>query len=407
MSCVKSMTNQVFITESEKVQGIRGLYKDQSSGRFYVRYSFHGIDKQLTICPKNSTFSGLDAAARKGLNELKKIVKSIANDKESDAIVTKKDKISCAQTALVKAVETHWARRGTTQKHIYRLLQFTRGMCLCRPSNRKDASTLDAHNLEIARSVIEGASLSDCQKREAYRSIYTVFNELIHAGIHTGNNPAHFVIRPKHNASIRESELTFEDAAIVIHAIREDKTVDAIKRAEAELFLRLCMETGQRPIDIHMWTPMKMTPDRHYQFSSHKTSRAHRVKHIISKQVQELAMTIVLMRSGSIEYPHKFDNKFGNDEHYSSFWRLTKTVYENYINAIIRHELCDESKTLYCARHFFVSEIFRRTESEFWSEVFTHEGKTINQRNYLHPDQEKADEIIIGYMNAFEQTLNS
>lgn len=48
----------------------------------------------------------------------------------------------------------------------------------------------------------------------------------------------------------------------------------------------------------------------------------------------------------------------------------------------------------------------RRTNSEFWAEVFTHEGKTVNQRNYLHPEQKKADEILTGFTNDFQSEIN-
>ncbi len=61
---------------------------------------------------------------------------------------------------------------------------------------------------------------------------------------------------------------------------------------------------------------------------------------------------------------------------------------------------------MYNARHFFISEIFRRTESEFWAEVFTHEGRNTNQRHYLHPEQKKADEILTDYMNSLEEAIN-
>lgn len=402
---VKLMTKPVITTNSGKVQGIRGLYKDPSSNRYYVRYSFHGIDKQLTIYPKCETFSGLERAAAQGLGQLKKQVKATACDVLPVNVQSPKDRISCAQAALIRTIEEHWGKRGTTQKHIKRLLQFTRGMCLCGASSKpKEKAEINAHNLRISRDLVEDVRLSGSRRREAYRSIQTVFSELIHACIHHGDNPAAHLIRPKEVVGVRDEVLTFDDAARVIMSIRKDEGTEPLKRAEAELFLRLCMETGQRPIDIHMWTPARIDTEFHYQFVSHKTARKHRAKHIISKRVQELASMIIIQRGGVIEYQHELKNAYAKNEAYDAFWRYSQRVYEDYINGIIKRVIGPE-KSVYCARHFFVSEVFKMTESEFWAEVFTHEGKTANTRHYLHVDQKKADEILLKISSALDDAI--
>lgn len=386
------VTKQVLVLNSGKIQGIKGLYKDLSSGRFYVRYSRHGVDKQLTVYPKNPTFSGLEKAAAKGLNELKKQVKSLVCDDLTSAC-SEKDRVERAADALVLAIQSHWAKRGTTEKHIMRLLQFTRGMCICKTENKKLVSFFDAHNIGVAREIVEGDSLSIGQRAEAYKSIQFVFDELIHIGMHHGCNPAYQLIKPKYAKASRESELNFDDAARVIHFIRHDDGVNPVRRAEAELFLRLCIETGQRPIDVHMWNVSRIIPGNHYQFMSHKTGRKHRIKHLISKQAIDLANTIALMRGGVVEFHHALKNKFGNDEPYQSFWMSGQKAYVDYLNAVIK-KVVGGDKSLYCARHFFISEIFRMTNSEFWAELFTHEGKTANTRHYLHASQDEADRLL-------------
>ncbi len=400
------MTKPVIIKKSGKVYGIKGLYKDPSSDRFFVRYSKGGVDRQLTICPKNLTFSGLEKAATKGMTELKKRVNGVIDIERPEASITPKDRIAKAQDALVDAIQDHWAKRGSTQKHILRLLRFTRGMCLCSCTRDKDKKLYNDHNLEIARCLIESTELSDCQRVEAYKSINNVFTELIHAEIHSGCNPAVTVIKPKPVKGNRETELTFDDAAKTIRFIRNDEKTDETKRAEAELFLRLCMETGQRPIDVHMWNLLKMTPDRYYQFSSHKTDRRHRVKHKISQVTVSLAMSTMLMRGGCVEYPQAIRNRFDHDDEYNSFFSLGVRSICNYINAAIKDSVGEE-KTLYSARHFFISEMFRMTQSEFWAEVFTHEGKTTNQRHYLHVDQSQADELIRAMSEHLDEAISN
>lgn len=387
------MTKPVIIKKSGKVYGIKGLYKDPSSDRYFVRYSKGGIDRQLTICPKNQTFSGLEKAAAKGITELKRRVNSIIGESAHECNMTTKDRIQRAQDALINAIQDHWAKRGSSQKHIMRLLRCTNGMCLCSSVHEKDKKLFNEHNLEIARNLVESGNISDSKRGEAYKSINNVFTELIHAEIHTGNNPAISMIKPKQVNGNRETELTFVDASKAIAYIRNDEKSDALKRSECELFLRLCIETGQRPLDIHMWTLMKMTPDRYYQFMSHKTDRKHRVKHKMSQSSVSMAMSIMLMRGGCVEYPQAIRNRFDQDDEYNSFFSYSLGSIGRYLNAAIR-ESVGEGKTLYSARHFFISEIFRMTQSEFWAEVFTHEGRDVNQKHYLHVDQSQADEII-------------
>ena len=402
---VQTMTKQVVVSRTGKVQGIKGLYKDLSSSRFFVRYSYHGVDKQLTIFPKNQTFSGLEKEASKGLTELKRRVKDAVCELEPEIMASPKDKIERAQDALVNAIQKHWAKRGSSEKHVVRLLRFTKGMCLCTTSKAKDRNLINEHNHIAAMEMVENGAFSESQRMEAYKSINNVFTELIHAEIHFGNNPSVSLIRPKQISNSRTVELTFEDVASVIRYIREDQTIDAIKRVEAELFIRLCVETGQRPGDIHRFNIMNLTPDRHYHFDNHKTSRKHRVSHVISDASMNLAMTAIVMRGGQVEYPQAIRNRFGEDDEYSSFWRFCMVVYSDYLNSII-HKLIGIDKTLYCARHFFISEMFRMTDSEIWAEVFTHEGRNVNQKHYLHVDQERADSLLKEMSNRLDAAID-
>ncbi len=390
---VQTMTKQVTVSRTGKVHGIKGLYKDLSSNRFYVRYSFHGVDKQLTVFPKNLTFSGLEKTASRGLTELRRRVMEAVGEAEPEMVLSPKDKISRAQDALVDAIEKHWAKRGSTQRHIVRLLRFTKGLCLCSTQKPKDKQLFNEHNHHVAMTMIENHEFSDGQRSQAYKSINNVFSELIHAEIHHGSNPAVALIKPKNVCESRTTELTFADVAAVIRYIRNDQTIDALKRIEAELFIRLCIETGQRPGDIHRWNVLNITPDKHYLFDNHKTSRKHRVAHLISDVSMNLAMTAIVMRGGTVEYPQSIGNKYRENDDYQSFWRLCPSAYGHYINSVIRN-VVGEDKTLYCARHFFISEMFRMTDSELWAEVFTHEGRNVNQRHYLHVDQSRADALL-------------
>ena len=153
---VSSMTKPVIIKPSGKVQGIRGLYQDPSSKRMYVRYSYHGIDKQLTIHPKNLTFSELQRAAAKAMNELKREVK---------ARVIKSDEPKTHQTIslieygikrLPEEISKHWGCKGTSQKYINGLLRVTTGLAICDSKRQSDIAEVDRHNKARAAEIIQG-----------------------------------------------------------------------------------------------------------------------------------------------------------------------------------------------------------------------------------------------------------
>lgn len=397
------MTKQVVIKPSGKVDGIRGLYISQSSNRVYVRYSFHGFDKQLTIHPKNMTFSELKRESVKALNVLKR---SVLNE-YSEKTPAEREPVSPVEYGIKKlpiVISKHWSFKGRSQCYIDYLIFSTKGLAICEKDCKSNINAIDKHNAEVAQKIISTEGLSQSQRFKLFNAINICFTQLISSGRHFGLNPVRDVPKPIYTARRRNGELNFEQAAKVLLLIRNDKTCAPIKRLECELFFRLAVETGQRPKDIYMFN-VAWIDNEHYQFRSHKTKTEHRVKHLLSRRVLDLISQIIIARSGSISYHQKWKNKHVSDEEFDCFWSLALFTYEFYLNVIIRNNI-DENLSLYSARHFFVSEIFRTTESEFWAEVFTHDGKNTNQRNYLHPEQRKADDVLGCFMDSFESVLS-
>lgn len=404
MGCAKNMTKQVVIKVSGKVEGIRGLYVSPVTKRVYVRFSFNGVDKQLTIHPKNMTFSELKREASKAMTVLKRSV--------SEACESNKKYSSCKLSSVERGVALlpdviakHWSFKGRTQKYIDELIRVTKGLAICTSNNKTDISEINKFNSCVAEKIINQEGLSDCQRFRLFNGISLCFGQLIKDGRHFGINPVRDIPKPSYCINRRSSTLNFDDAALVLSLIRNDASTDKIKRMECELFLMMAVETGQRPRDIYMFN-VSWIDGEHCQFRSHKTSREHRVMHLLSIRVRMLISDIIIARSGVSTYSCRWKNKHGNDECFDSFWRLSLYSYESYINRIIRNYVGSDI-SLYSARHFFVTEMFRRTESEFWAEVFTHEGRNTNQRNYLHPDQKRADEILTGFCDTFESIITS
>lgn len=400
----EDMTKPVIFKTSGKVQGIKGLYRDPSSKRMYVRFSFHGIDKQKTITPKNMTFSELERSAAKAMNELKKDVKGQVPEVSN---AEKRPSVSALEYGikqLPQEISKHWGCRGTSQKYIRELLRVTDGMAICTTKRQFEIAEIDRHNKSKARERIEQSGLSQCQKFKLYNGIRQCFDKLIELRLHNGCNPIIEIPRPIYVQGRKTSVLDLETAAHVIHEIRSDKDGDEVRNLEMELFFRLCVETGQRPKDIYMFDALKIS-DKHYQFRSHKTRREQRVMHLLSDNTMMLIGNIMLKRGGEVAFNQTWENKHGSSEQFTCFWRLSFASYTQYINKVI-HLIAGNDVSLYSAKHFFITEMFRRTNSEFWAEVFTHEGRTVNQRNYLHPEQKKADEILTGFTNDFQSEIN-
>ncbi len=405
MDWKSKMTKRLVIKRSGKVEGIRGLYISPETKRVYVRFSFRGIDKQMTIYPKNMTFSELNRTASKAMTALKRsVIESSVCSRESKG--NSCSPIEYGVRVLPDEISKHWSNRGRSEKYINELLRVTRGMALCNHSNRRSVADINKHNQNIASQVINASGLSECQRFRLFNGINLCFTQLISSGRHLGVNPIRDIPKPVYTIGKRNGVLDFDSAAKVILKIRNDTNINDLKRLECELFMRLAVESGQRPKDLYMFNLGMMADGNHCRFRSHKTSREHRVMHLISKPTKDLITQVIISRSGCASYTQKWKNKHGNDEIFESFWRLGYQTYDQYINGVIRGTI-DKKLSLYSARHFFITEIFRRTDSEFWAEVFTHEGKSANQRHYLHPDQKKADEILTGFCDTFESIITS
>ena len=395
------MTRPVIIKASGKIQGIKGLYQDPSSKRLYIRYSFHGVDRQMTIYPKNLTFSELQRTASKAMTELRKTVKS----QVVEAIPDKPKAISVVDYGIKKLSEEiskHWGCKGTSQKYIAELLKVTSGLAICDSRKLADIAEVDRYNKSKAKEIVCAAELSQCQKFKRYYGIRQCFDKMIALHLHRGINPIAEIPKPIYVQGRKTSVLDFEISAQVMRAIKSSVS-DSAKRCELELFFRLCVETGQRPKDIYMFDASAIE-NGYYLFRSHKTRREQRVKHLLSGGTLSLVRKIIALRGGDVCYSQSWLNKYGANESFKSFWQSSFETISRDLNKII-HAVAGDGVSLYAAKHFFITEIFRRTDSEFWAEVFTHDGKNVNQRNYLHPEQKKADEILVGFCNSFEAAV--
>ena len=388
------VTIPVIIRRSGKVEGIPGLYKDPRTGRLYVRFSFHGIDKQRSITVKKETFSELKAEANKALTSIRREVKEIAEASQTSD-TTRKDPAEFYRKRLAEEIFKVLSGRGCTKRHIKEVQTACTELCLCQSKNRRDIEKIDAYNEACLREMMEKKELPEGQKAKRHGEISSIFARLIAAGIHTGANPTRNIAAPRVVTGHRKVSLNFVEAAKVVHEL-EKSNWPSVKKMEIVLFFRMCVETGQRPNDIMFFNPTKIEQDgEHYSFFSTKTRREQRVMHLLSPSVRDLITKIILARGGMAFNP--------SDP--TKFWSYSLRHFCGILNEMIK-KAAGEDKILYATRHFFITEIFRRTESTFWAEAFTHEGRTVAQCHYLHPDQSRADEILKQFCADFQAEIN-
>lgn len=396
-----SMTKPIVFRRSGKVEGIKGLYKSPTSGRFYVRYSYHGIDKQATILPTKCTFSELERCARTALTKLAKEVKTEFIKILNAKTIVQLDVVEVGRIKLQKLIEKDWSARGVSENHIKRLLRLSEHFSLCFENRKAEIKRIDDHNIEALRGELNNAN-TQYMKHSIYDCVNTVFKHAISTNCHYGHNPCCYVSKPKFCPMHRQDEMTFDIIRDVYNSLIEDAKGNNTY-FEYALFFRLCVETGQRPSDVFRFDVQKLDGN-HYQFWSQKTMRTHRVLHKLSKPVISMIGELFVRRGGISLYSHTNKNSFCNDEEFNSIWRNSLTTYTAFLTERIK-KFSKGKATLYHTRHFFITEIFSMTESEFWAGVFTHEGKDTNQKNYLHIKQEKADEIMGAYTEEIERCL--
>ena len=400
---VEKMTIQVVVKASGKVEGIRGLYMDASSHRYYVRYAKDGIDRQLTVSPRGETFTALSRAASKGLTELKRLVELELGNTNSGASrgAKKGDSVLEGVQALPMTIEALWTQKGVSARCIKELKNYTSGLALCGVRDKKAIEAVDAYNsAEMAKKL--SGDLSDCSKVKMFSQIKAVFKSLIEKNRHFGQNPTMGFDAPRHTAQREEREITFEDMRKILD-VTKTQVKEKIRAKELCLFFRLLTETGQRPIDVYRFDARKIE-NRHYRFSSHKTGKIHRVSHLLSDTTLALIDEIKTLRGGVDTYTWTDKNSVKNEE-IVCFWSLSWRVIQSETRKLCTLALGEDAK-LYTTRHFFISEIFRRTQSEFWASAFTHEGDTANTKHYLHIDQMEADKILKGFLEDFERVVS-
>lgn len=272
-----------------KVLGIRGLYRE-ASGRWFVRASCSGIDRQKTVVVnENATFSGLERAASTALKALKKEIDAELEKRPKDEKNEKKinDPIKRGQKQLEGFVKTFFAK---SPKNVTRRLGQCSGFALARTS--KDCTTIDAHNATLMRKLLEERKGTQ-SALEYWKGIHAVFASAKDAGEHAGLNPATKILRPadmteKDYGSLSMQQLATVFKAITANTLNTDSTL--IQQVKCFFYL-LC--TGMRSTsailfrssDIETVKGINGKKKYYYRVFNNKRSQKMPYKQLISKHI--------------------------------------------------------------------------------------------------------------------------
>lgn len=347
---------------------IAHLFCDVSSGRYFVRYKRGKIDRTATLHGlKSFAFSTLQRAADKAFRELKAEVNRELYTEPEKAPHSSKSPIELGQEKLTEAIGRIWTSRDVSPSRLRDLQRFCSGLAITTSRDARAIAEIDAYNQKTLEANYE-AMPTTATKQKALGSVSTVFTALITRGLHTGKAPmlSGAVIVPP--TPRQNNEIDFKGACAIIRTIRADESTPAVLRKELELYVRLAIETGQRPIDLYLLDVSRIDSTGHYEFLSHKTGRFQRVLHLLSPETRNLINEIVLMR-GCTEYSHNWDKHHcQTGDSFNSFWSRSFSIYSHRLGKYTKDAL-GEGVIFYGLKDFFISQLFRHTENEFWAKA--------------------------------------
>lgn len=239
--------------EFGKVEGIKGLYRDPS-GRWFVRYSRSGVDRQKSIQVNgNPNFSGLERAADSALRKLKKEVMDELNTHTDTQTPTPEQdtfetalKRGCAQ--MEKFITSTYSL-ATGEANVKRRVIQLEGFCLITKNTKaKYIDDLNNHNINKLNQMLN--EFEGKQKAfEYYKGIKAVFTKAIKAGVHLGQNPAYLVSKPIDNTKKDYGYLTIKQMSNILYTIKNDNnnivTLSKQERKELCIFCYL-LSIGMR-----------------------------------------------------------------------------------------------------------------------------------------------------------------
>ena len=274
-----------------KVDGIKGCYRE-ANGRWFVRYSCSGIDRQKTIeVNEKITFSGLERIASTALRALKKEVETELQKREPSQLPGKKVPVSIIERGQELMVSFIKETYSSSTKNTTRRLGQLKGFALTGRSGGKKVNEIDEHNTRLLKTILEEKKGTQ-SALEWWKGIHAVFSQAMQAGLHTGLNPALKQNRPGEYTEKDYRSLSIEQLATIYNSIKTNVfNIDSniIKQALCFFYL-LC--TGMRSTSAILFKAQDIEQVKingkykyYYRVYNNKRNKKMPYKQLISKHI--------------------------------------------------------------------------------------------------------------------------
>lgn len=357
-----------------KVEGIRGLYKDPY-GRWYVRKSFEGIDRQLTLenLNENPTFSELERKAAQGLRRLEKSMEKQAGTcKKAHPVKSTLDK---AKDRCVQYLDVDYKQRGVSHAVWLRRKTELAGFAFA----SKPLVEIDDHNLALLREKLDSATPKSAI--DLYLHIKAVFSLAIQDGKHFGANPCARVLKP---AKLTDKDVRYISVAESAKVFAHMDLMSDVYGEEIACFFYL-LTLGMRATSAILFDAEDLKPcadGYYYRVINHKTRRTMDFMQLIPAHM---------------------------GERLKALGRFTKSLKDllDKTNKIIVDVLHRDVSQKHLRKGFLTECINAGGFSVESVELITHTTKDIVQRHYNAKTQESIDQIMRWWNAAFWQAVEA
>ena len=274
-----------------KVDGIRGCYRD-ATGRWFVRYSHSGIDRQKTIDVNNSpTFSGLERIATTAIRSLKKEVEGELLKRNPIQESPKRIPVSVIEKGQEIMISFIKETYSSSQKNTSRRLGQLKGFALTGRNAGRTVEEIDAHNANLLKTILEERK-GQQSALEYWKGIHAVFSQAIQAGLHVGLNPCLKQNRPGDYCEKDYKSLTIEQLATIYNSIKTNifNIDNNLIRQTLCFYYLLC--TGMRSTSAILFKASDIEQIKvnnkykyYYRVYNNKRSKKMPYKQLISKHI--------------------------------------------------------------------------------------------------------------------------
>lgn len=382
----------VVVSASGKVEGIKGLFKDERTGRFFVRKTIKTpdgklLDRQKTVhVNANLTFSGLEILAQRALKALEKEMRPIVDAMPTPAPKAQKTPLEQGQIQLKRFLEGEKGKYSS--KTLGEKMKRCDGFALVTRSLLNDEATITEHNknLLIERlAKYEGRN----EASEIFKDLSSVFNSALKAGVHVGVNPTALVKKPCDVLKKDFKYITINQMGEIINLINLEfdynltKVTKNYTREELLLyFYLLCIGMRATSAILFKIEELKKLDGNYiYNVINNKIGKVMPYYQIISEKIY-----------------NNFNLFFiGNFDH--SDIELSREL-NKYIKVV-----CGEEYSSKHLRKGFINSCCSGGFEPQFVEMITHEPSGVFFKNYYSIGQTKVNEIMNWFNNELEKSI--